>query len=283
MKGYKEVLTSVVAINEHKFTFGIPTRELVGIPMHDGQKPGPATPVATQGFVPQIKTGAVRYKDLHDNLQAHVTNRYRARPSHCKTHVCCVWITHVCCASTACADVLLISPVIERGTVDTESQARSGTRGTSTKQLSQLKFEDIVCHTGAGMVAQRVPLLFMYGIQARVGGALVDIEADHRPLPQLEALATTAAVVYMQTSGGDRPSGTYYLVDPELLEAAESESGGQCAARGPPSPGTLASMYRVPSNQNPRVSPPPFLPQAQRAQAEFDRPEAANRHRQQEW
>ena len=87
-----------------------------------------------------------------------------------------------------------------------------------------------MCHTGAGMVAKRVPLLFMYGIQARVGGALVDIEADHRPLPQLEALATTAAVVYMQTSGGDRPSGTYYLVDPELLEAAESETAGQCAA-----------------------------------------------------
>ena len=79
---------------------------------------------------------------------------------------------------------------------------------------------DTVYFQGAGPAASKVPLIFMWGVQARRSqfpeGGLRGLR------PELQAIAKTAAVVFMQTYTEDNqnPDGALYLVDPNQLKMA---------------------------------------------------------------
>jgi hypothetical protein len=123
--------------------------------------------------------------------------------------------------------VLMISPLIVKHHMGTpgadcmpvaRSRRGENSRSDRVAEAEQFMYMDTVNFVGAGSEAMKVPLIFLYGLQARRGG---DYEYESVEDPRVQAIATTTAVVYMQTSGGDEPSGAYFLANPKMLQMTQ--------------------------------------------------------------
>ena len=91
-----------------------------------------------------------------------------------------------------------------------------------------LAYYDTVHYVGAGQQdlgdVSRVPLLFLYGLQARPGGRPSG-ESDGE-VPNVHPAEPTA-VVCMQTNGGYDPRFSQYLVDPDHLMKVDASAACQ--------------------------------------------------------
>ena len=122
--------------------------------------------------------------------------------------------------------ILIVSPVIKRHLLASPLpdvaplQAARRTRTASQVEEESFAYLETVHFVAGGEVIMQVPLLFLYGLQARRGG----VPASDQEGPALPCTSCTSAVVYMQTRGGHDPEGALFCVDPEKLKKAPANT-----------------------------------------------------------
>ena len=159
---------------------------------------------------PQPDKSRVAYVDFADNMAEYIKPNYT---------------------------VMIASPVMERRDTGRDPSGASVATHRSRHTTSQepprvLAYYDTVHYVGADQqdlgAVSRVPLLFLYGLQARPGGP-PSAESEggvFGGVPKVHPAEPTA-VVCMQTSGGYAPTFSQHLVDPDCLVKVDASNACQ--------------------------------------------------------
>lgn len=198
--------------------------------------------IATRGWIDPEDTHNVRYERFEHNMDKYVVKGYRERA--CAQPTLCLLPCSSGRALPSCpADMLLISP--QMGLVHVKPRALAGDAASSGRRASgraqsnssnanatpvhvdELKALDVVYFMAGGDAnMSQVPLIFLYGIQARRSSTEhgnATMEENVQLVSQLSAVAGATAVVLAQT-GWDgtgqaaNATGQQYLVDPLHLK-----------------------------------------------------------------